>query len=105
MMFRKLYWITEQTDPTGNFRATGVYTSVHDLIESGLRHLDPGGPGFRITLVKLDCRKDVLGSWQGPRFEGLEEGFQKYIDTHEFTIEEAQALRAALDQFVAAVSK
>jgi len=104
-MFRKLYWITEQNDPKGNYRATGVYTSVHDLIESGLRHVEPAGPGFRITLVKLDCQKDVLGSWEAPRFDGLEEGFQKYVETHEFSVEEAQSLRAALDQFVSAVSK
>lgn len=101
-MFRRLYWITEQTDPNGVFRATGVYTSIHDLVERGLRWIEPSGVGFRISLVKLDCRSDVLGSWVGPQFEGVADGLQPYVDTHEFTIEECLGLQAALETFMSA---
>jgi hypothetical protein len=102
MMFRKLYWVTEQTDPEGIFRATGVYTSVPDLIDHGLRWIDPSGTGFRISLAKLDCRTDVLGSWASPEFEGLEDGMQAFVKTGEFGIDECQTLRTALDGFMSA---
>ncbi len=101
-MFRRLYWVTEQTDPAGVFRATGVYTSVHDLIESGLRWLEPAGQEFRISLAKLDCKTDALGSWASPEFKGLEEKLQEFVKTGEFGIDECQTLRTALDQFMSA---
>ena len=102
MMFRKLYWVTEQTDPEGIFRATGIYTSVHDLIDHGLRWLAPAGKGFRISLAKLDCKTDVLGSWHSPDFKGLEEQMQEFVKTGEFGIDEFQTLRTALDEFMSA---
>lgn len=105
MMFRKLYWITEQTDPSGVYRATGAYTSIFDLTERGLRWIEPAGSGFRISLVKLDCKNDVLGSWTGPKFDGLDTALQTYIGTHEFSVEECQSLRAALDGFVSTPAK
>lgn len=100
MMFRKLYWVTEQTDSAGTFRATGVYTSIQDLIDEGLRWLDPAGSGFRISLVKLDCKGDVLGAWTSPDFQGLEEKLQEYVTTGEFAIDECQNLRTALGGFM-----
>jgi hypothetical protein len=100
MMFRKLYWVTEQTDSAGVFRTTGVYTSIQDLIDEGLRWLEPVGPGFRISLVKLDSRGDVLGAWSGPGFSGLDEKIQDYVATGEFAIDECQSLRTALDGFM-----
>lgn len=102
MMFRRLYWVTEQTDSAGIFRATGVYTSVHDLIDSGLRWLDPSGKGFRISLAKLDCKGDVLGSWSSPEFKGLEDQMQEFVKTGEFGVDECQTLRTALDGFMSA---
>lgn len=101
-MFRRLYWVTEQADPQGNFRATGVYTSTHDLAERGLRRLGPSGEGFRINLIKLDCQNDVLGTWSGPSFSGLEQSLGEYVATGEFSVEELQALRVALDAFSSA---
>lgn len=100
MMFRKLYWITEQSS-RGSWRATGVYTSIQDLIEHGFRFVgDPAvHDGFRITLCKLDCRKDVLGVWSGPKFQDIETDLQAYVQTGEFTVEEIQQLRQALSAF------
>jgi len=100
MMFRKLYWVTEQTDPQGVFRATGVYTSITDLIDEGLRWLEPAGSMFKISLVKLDSRGDVLGSWAGPQFEGLDDRIQEFVATGEFALDECQNLRTALDGFM-----
>jgi hypothetical protein len=105
MMFRKLYWVTEQTDPQGTYRATGVYTSIPDLIDQGLRWLEPAGNGFRISLVKLDGRGDPLGAWTAPDFTGLEEGLQDFVATGEFGIDECESLRMALTGFVRTPSK
>lgn len=104
-MFRKLYWITEQSDPHGVLRATGVYTSIHDLAERGLRWIEPAGTGFRISLAKVDGRGDVLGAWIGPKFEGLENDLQAYVETHEISVEECLALRQSLDAFVSTAAK
>lgn len=100
MMFRKLYWVTEQTDADGTFRTTGVYTSIPDLIDVGLRWLEPKGSGFRISLVKLDCKGDVLAAWTSPEFAGLEDKLMEYVTTGEFAIDECQNLRIALDGFM-----
>lgn len=99
MMFRKLYWITEQADPAGAWRATGVYTSIHDLVDHGLRFVGHHNGGFRITLVKLDCCKDVLGSWGAPQFEGLREALEEFVGTGEFGADEIQQLSEALVSF------
>ncbi|MBI5707483.1 MAG: hypothetical protein HZC36_10910 [Armatimonadetes bacterium] len=102
MMFRKLYWITEQADPAGAWRSTGVYTSIHDLVDHGLRFVGHHNGGFRITLVKLDCCKDVLGSWSAPQFEGLSEALGEYVGTGEFGVDEIHQLSQALIGFSAA---
>jgi hypothetical protein len=99
MMFRRLYWVTEQADAAQSWRVTGVYTSVHDLIDSGIRWVGDTGSSFRISLVKLDCTGDVLASWESPGFEGLPSGLRPYIETGEFTDDEAQSLCSALDSF------
>ena len=106
MMFRKLYWITEQSD-RGAWRATGVFTSIHDLVDHGIRFVGGsiGHDGFRITLCKLDCGKDVLGSWSAPEFPNLEQGLDTYVQTHEFTVEEIQQLREALATFFVAAKR
>lgn len=102
MMFRRLYWITEQSAKGGTWRATGVYTSISDLVHKGIRHVGEATiTGYRITLVKLDCRSDVLGTWEGPAFANLEEELEPFVRTKEFAIEEIQELRAALTGFFA----
>jgi hypothetical protein len=102
MMFRKLYWVTEQTDPEGVFRTTGVYTSIPDLIHEGLRRIEPSGNGFRISLVKLDSPGDVLGAWVTPDFAGLEQALEEFVSTGEFGTDECRTLRSSLESFVSA---
>jgi hypothetical protein len=98
MMFRKLYWVTEEMSKN-NSHVTGVYTSIPDLINHGLRWMNGSADGFRISLVKLDSEKEPLGTFQSPSFEGLETRLQDFIRTEEFTEEETLTLREALDSF------
>jgi hypothetical protein len=101
MMFRKLYWVTEQVEPSGTSQVTGVYTSIPDLIRAGLRWTDqnPGGE-FRLTLTKLDCATAPLGTWVSPQFEGLEESLQQFVRTDEFSQDHCKSLVEELDRFV-----
>jgi hypothetical protein len=101
MMFRKLYWVTEQIEPSGLSNVTGVYTSIPDLISHGLRWTDQNGGGeFRITLTKLDCVKEPLGCWTSPEFKGLEADLQQFVVTDEFSQDQCKALVEELEKFV-----
>ncbi len=102
MVFRKIYWVTEQIDRTGKSQVTGVYTSIPDLLSKGLRWVDGDAAkysGFRLSLVKLDCESNVLGSWESPGFGSLASDLLPYIETQEFSVEDVQQLPAALDAF------
>ena len=103
MMFRRLYWVTEELGKGEASNVTGVYTSIPDLIRYGLRWTGESADGFRLTLVKLDCQKEPLGSFQTPGFEGLETRLQDFIRTEEFTPDETQSLVEALKEFTSAV--
>lgn len=87
MKFRRIYWVTEQLDEDGRSEIAGVYTSIPDLLDGGLRWddgIEGKTAGFRLTLVKLDSSKKPLGTWQSPGFEGLGEDLKEYIATGEF---------------------
>lgn len=86
MKFRRIYWVTEQLDDKGASQVAGVYTSIPDLIDKGLRWDEgiPGRSGFRISLVKLDSMNKPLGSWSSPGFAGLDESLKEYVGTGEF---------------------
>lgn len=101
MMFRKIYWVTEQCSEDGS-RVTGVYTSIPDLIRSGLRWIDSPSKEvqFRLTLVKLDSDKGPLGEWVSPQFNGLVDDLHAFVKTDEIRIEEIQRLDEALDLFM-----
>lgn len=93
MPFRRIYWITEHVDADGSTRASGVYTSVYDLVERGLpRH----GQGLRLTLVKVDSDGDPLGSYASPTFDGLAEDLLGYAATDEVTADQRKGLLEAL---------
>jgi hypothetical protein len=94
MMFRKLYWVTEQVDPSGTSSVTGVYTSIPDLIRHGLPKLSKSK--YRLTLTKLDCEDGPLGAWLSPDFTGLDQSLQQFVQTDEFSPEHCQALSEAL---------
>ncbi len=93
MTFRRLYWITERRLDGGAYEATGVYTSIHDLMERGLpRHTG----GLRLAIVKLDSDGDPLGRYASPAFEGLAEDLLTYVRTEEITEDQRQTLIRAL---------
>ncbi|MDI9636580.1 hypothetical protein QPK87_01540 [Kamptonema cortianum] len=85
MKFRKLYWVTEQVEESGNSSVRGVYTSIYDLTSKGLRwDEDAGTTGFRVTLAKLDSNCAPLGSWSAPSFSTMLEDLQPYVASGEF---------------------
>lgn len=93
MTFRRLYWITEHVQSDGSSQASGVYTSIYDLIERGLpRHRS----GLRLTIVKVDSDGDPLGSYQSPDFGGLGDDLFTYVKTEEITEDQRQSLLTAL---------
>lgn len=103
MMFRKLYWVTEQVDDHGFSTVTGVYTSIPDLMRRGLRWVEGKGQAqFRITLAKLDCSDAPYGTFTSPNYEGLDEKLGEFVRTDEFTEEHRKMLVTALDSFAKA---
>lgn len=102
MMFRKLYWVTEEVANDGTSQVRGVYTSIPDLIRHGLQWSESDRTGFRLTLVKLDCEREPLGRWESPSFEGLEERLQDFVKTDEFSEEHCKTLASELNSFMAA---
>lgn len=94
MKFRRLYWVTEQLDESGCSEIAGVFTSIPDLVEEGIRWNDEIDKRhtFRVTLVKLDSRNKPFGSWTSPDFQGMKEDLAEYIKTEEFTIPDCKGL-------------
>lgn len=87
-MFRKLYWVVEEDMPSGR-AVSGVYTSVHDLIEHGL-----GGQGLSLTLTPLDKRNSAVGLWSS--FESLASDLEPLMKSNELRIDEVNELVEAL---------
>ena len=94
MKFRRLYWVTEQIDGQGRSEVVGVYTSIPDLVEIGLRWDDglPKRVGYRLSLVKLDSKKKPLGTWQSPDFTSLADDLEEYIKTKELSRSDCERL-------------
>jgi hypothetical protein len=106
-MFRKLYWVTEEVDDIGRAHVTGVFTSVPDLIDKGLKVAETSMPSdhfLRLTLVKLDSCGTPFGSWTSPTFTGLGEKLTEFVDTGEFTFDECRDLVEELRRFSLAES-
>ena len=107
MMFRKLYWVTEEVDDIGRAHVTGVFTSVPDLIDKGLKVAETSMPSdhfLRLTLVMLDSCGTPFGSWTSPTFTGLGEKLTEFVDTGEFTFDECRDLVEELRRFSLAES-
>lgn len=101
MQFRRIYWVTEQLDGDGKSQIGGVFTSIQDLLDEGLRWSESGkGHGFRVTLVKLDSDREPLGSWTSPDFSGMEADLEPYITTQEFDRMDCEAMVRELRAFV-----
>lgn len=81
-MFRRIYWVVERPSESGDRAVTGVYTSIQDLLDSGL---NGQRDGVRLTLVRLDAENGVLGTWEGPGFGDLRQELEAFIETKEFS--------------------
>ena len=107
MKFRKLYWVTEQIDGQGQSAVVGVYTSIPDLVEVGLRWEDglSKRSGYRLSLVKLDSKKGPLGAWQSPDFASLADDLEEFIATKEFSRTDCERLVMELAGLIEANGK
>lgn len=101
MKFRRLYWVTENVAEDGSSEVAGVYTSIPDLIEDGVRWCEgtKKQKAFRVSLVKLDSTKMPLGTWISPDYQGLSSDLEEYVKTQEFTSSECESLLDALKKF------
>lgn len=80
---------------------TGVYTSIQDLVDKGLKWSEgSGGRTLRLTLVKPDTFDKPLGSWNGGALDGLAGDLRAFVETHEFTEEEVNHLVQSVAAFV-----
>lgn len=97
--FRKVYWVTEQLDAEGQSSVAGVFTSVHDLVDNGLKGMEDcaKNAGFRLTLVELD-KVGPLGTWSSPDYEGLSDDLEIYVRTGEVAVYEKDDLLAKLKE-------
>lgn len=98
MRFRRIYWVTEQIDSDGMSHVTGVFTSVHDLVENGvgLRDISDKQSGYRISLVELDSKEMPLCVFCSPDFGDVESALQPFVESGEMTAEEVARIREAL---------
>jgi hypothetical protein len=96
MRFRRIYWVTEQMEAGGKSRVVGIYTSIPDLIETGLPALPDKAAGFRVSLCELDSNQPPVTSFESPDFSGVSEALEPIVKGGEFTVEEARALSHAL---------
>ena len=94
MMFRKLYWVSETVAADLSSNVVGVYTSIPDLIEHGLRSRP--GETLRLTLTKLDSTREPFGVWSESHPDALVAELQPFVQTEEFTAESVLSLVAAL---------
>lgn len=99
-MFRKLYWVAERFDASGQSEVVGVYTSIPDLIDTCLSPLSGSCPdGLRLGLFKLDSAAGALESWKLPDGANLSDALQPYLDSGEFSIDERNMLVDAVVAF------
>jgi hypothetical protein len=98
MRFRRIYWVTEQIDGDGMSEVTGVFTSIPDLVDTGLGIRDISGKkaAFRVTLCELDSRMEPLMRFQSPDFTGFEADVRPILETGEMSLEEYNTLLDAL---------
>jgi hypothetical protein len=100
MMFRKIYWVTEEVDTAGHSEVTGVYTSIHDLVEKGLGNVKErlADSVLRLSLVQLDT-PGALGRWTSPGFGSLSEDLDQYLATGEILDHDKESLLNSLSAF------
>ena len=92
MMFRRLYWVTEEVSAKGDSGVSGIYTSIPDLIRSGIQSRNGRPSRLRLSLCKLDCADGPLGVWEGPEFSGIGDSLEDYVKTDDFSADQCQML-------------
>ena len=90
MMFRKLYWVTELVHTDGRSQVTGIFTSIPDLINRGLKRSEVRN--VRLTLSKLDSSEPPIGVWTARDFAQIEDGLAEFVRTDEFSADHCRAL-------------
>ena len=98
MIFRRLYWVTEQHGADGRSEVTGVFTSVPDLIECGLGVRDISGfsAGYRISLVQLDSRRAPVARISPAEPASVRATLEEFIKSGELSEEEVIGLQEAI---------
>lgn len=98
MRFRRIYWVTEQFDEDGRSQVTGVFTSVHDLIQHGIgiRDICDKRAGFRVSLVELDSPKMPLCVFASPEFGNVPEALRQFVESGELSADEVSWISEAL---------
>lgn len=99
MKFRKLYWVTEQLDVNGLSEVTGVFTSVPDLIRTGLGIQESATTkqaGYRLSLMELDKNGLAFLQWSSLHPEPIEELLEPFAKSGELTRDEISRLADAL---------
>ncbi len=101
MRFRRIYWVTEQFDDSGFSEVTGVYTSVPNLLESGLGVKDYSSKkaGFKLSLCELDNESPPLFTVSSPKFEGLREHLAPLMESGELSHDEVSRLLSAIELY------
>jgi len=96
MRFRRIYWVTEQFEDGGKSHVVGVYTSIPDLIETGLSSIPNKPAGYRVSLYELDSKAAPVVSFNSTDFSGVREAIDPLVKGGEFSHEEANSLVEAL---------
>ena len=94
MRFRRIYWVTEKLFEDGHSEVAGVYTSIPDLIDVGLKS---AGEDFRLNLCELDCPSSPLLSLEKAQFNTLIEKLSPMVKDGEFSSEDVSRLSLALN--------
>ena len=92
MMFRRLYWVTEEVNAKGDSGVTGVYTSIPDLVRGGIQSRNGRPSRLRLSLCKLDCADGPMGVWEGPAFAGIGDSLEDFVKTEDFSADQCQML-------------
>ena len=94
MKFRRIYWVTEQLDHDGSSQVAGVFTSIPDLLDGGLKWVDSikRRDGIRLNLIQLDNKEGPLGTWTSPGFQNLAEDLKQFVASGEYSSTECETL-------------
>ena len=102
MMFRKLYWVTEELRSDGSSAVTGVYTSIPNLIRHGLGKVHDAAC-LRLSLTKLDSDDGPIAAWAGDMFGRLSADLVQFVATEDITEDQRNSLVETVDSLRSAL--